>query len=40
VRHAFAYRAAVRSGHIDADGPGAPVWRRAWRFVNQFLLPR
>jgi len=40
VRHAFAHRAAVRSGQIDADGPGAPVWRRAWRFVSQYLLPR
>ena len=40
VRHAFAHRAAVRGGQVDAEGPGAPVWRRAWRFVNQFLLPR
>lgn len=40
VHHAFAYRAAARSGRIDADGPGAPATRRVLKFVSKYLLPR
>ena len=39
VRHAFAYRAAVRSGRIDAEGAALSWWRRAWRFIKRYIFP-
>lgn len=39
AQHAFVFRSAARTGRIDAEGPGVPVWRRGWRFIQRFVLP-
>ena len=37
VQHAFVYRAAARSGRIDTDGPGAPMYRRVWKSAKKYF---
>lgn len=38
VRHAFAYRAAARSGRIDTDGPGMPLLRRMHKSLKKYFF--
>jgi cell division protein FtsA len=38
VRHAFAYRAAARSGRVQADGIGRSVWRSIWDWIRKYVF--
>ncbi len=38
IRHAFAYRAAARSGRIDTDGPGMPLISRIQKSLKKYFF--